>query len=80
LPPLKNTKGYKTSAKRTPRYVLYASDTYPVDTNNPENIVRIFWGKPQYNTLMARLFDKHLAITQLDDYGNESEPVEIKDL
>lgn len=77
-PPLKNTKEYPTEKKRTPRYVLYASDTYPVDTNNPENIVRIFWGKPQYNTLMARLFNKHLAITKLDDFGNESEPMEIE--
>ena len=80
LPPLKNSKEYKTSAKRTPRYVLYASDTYPVDTANPENIVRIYWGKVEYNGLMARLFGKHLAVTHLDDYGNESEPMEIKDL
>ncbi len=66
-----------SGGKRTPRYVLYASDTYPVDTENPENIVRVFWGEVTYNTLAARLFGKHLAVTRLDDFGNESAPTEL---
>jgi hypothetical protein len=80
MPPLKNDKEYKTSATRTPRYVLYASDTYPVDTQKAENIVRVYWGKVEYNELMARLFGKHLAVTVMDEYGNESEPMSIEEL
>lgn len=78
-PPLKNAHTYPTSLRRTPRYVLYASDTYPVDTSAPENIVRVFWGEVKYNMLAARLFGKHLAVTTLDDYGNESAPVDIEE-
>lgn len=76
-PPVKNSRPYTTTARRTPRFVLYASDTYPVDITNPENVVRTFWGKVQYNLLAARLFGKHLAVTRLDDFGNESEPMDI---
>lgn len=77
MPPLKDNPACTASSKRTPRFVLYASDTHPVDTSNPENIVRIFWGEVKYNMLTARLFGKHLAITTLDDFGNESEPKDI---
>lgn len=79
LPPVVNDRKFATPLHRTPRYVLYASKEYPVDTTNPENIVRVFWGKAECNRLMARLFGMHMAVTALDDFGNESAPVEITD-
>jgi hypothetical protein len=51
-----------------------------VDTQKAENIVRVYWGKVEYNELMARLFGKHLAVTVMDEYGNESEPMSIEEL
>lgn len=77
MPPMNGVQEGKDTGRRTPRYVLYASKAYPVDTGKAENLVRVFWGKTEYNTLAARLFGMHLAVTTLDDYGNESEPVEI---
>ena len=49
-----------------------------MDTSNPENIVRVFWDKVEYDRLAPRLFGLHLAVTRLDDFGNESEPEEIR--
>lgn len=78
VPPLKcSSNNNSTENRRTPRFVLYASDTYPVDTENPENIVRVFWGELKYNMLVARLYGKHLAVTALDDYGNESAAIDL---
>lgn len=78
LPPLRNDHEHVCAAHRTPRYVLYASERYPVDTSDPENIVRVFWDKVEYDRLAPRLFGLNLAVTRLDDFGNESEPTEIK--
>ena len=77
LPPLKSEHMPASSTRRTPRYVLYASEHYPVDTSKAENIVRIYWDHVEYNKLMARIVGMHLAITELDDFGNESEPIEL---
>ena len=68
-----------------PRYVLYASETEPVDTGNPANIVRIVYGNGSpsgraeigYNMLTARAFGLHLAVTALDRWGRESAPLPL---
>ena len=60
--------------RNAPRYVIYASDEYPVDTNNPKNIVAqgvrgtTFTYTPIYPW---ESFD-HFAVTATDRYGNES--------
>lgn len=67
-----------------PRYVLYASETEPVDADNPANIVRIVYsnapsGRAEvgYNMLTARAFGLHLAVTALDRWGRESAPLPL---
>lgn len=58
------------------RYVLYASKTYPVDTDKAENLVRVYWGKPDYNQLAAAVWGMNVKIMQMDEWGNElSTPV-----
>jgi hypothetical protein len=60
------------------RYVIYASSKQPVDTSNPQNIVKV---TPEtsfvYSLLGAYYHNYHLAITALDRYGNESQPLEL---
>ena len=64
------------SAKAPRRYVLYASRTYPVDTGKAENLVRVFWGEPDYNRLAATLWGMNVKIMQMDEWGSElSTPV-----
>ena len=82
IPPL-NAGSYtadncnKNTSKREKRFVLYASREYPVDTANPENLVRIYWGEVQWDELTRRLWGMHLAVTYLDDFGNESAPRDL---
>ena len=64
-------------ARRSRRQVLYASRDYPVDTTNPENLVRVYWGDVQWDELTRRLWGLNLAATELDDYGNESAPHDL---
>ena len=60
------------------RYVIYASSRLPIDTSNPANIVRMTYETSYiYNLLGAYYHDYHLAITALDRFGNESEPLEL---
>lgn len=68
-----------------PRYVLYASPSEPVDTDNPANIVQIVYSDGStsqragiaYDMLTARAFGLHLAVTALDRYGRESAPLPL---
>lgn len=61
-----------------PSYVIYASDTYPVDTDNPKNIIA--QGIKETSFLYTTIFpweDKHyFAVTAVDRYGNESEAIQ----
>ena len=60
------------------RFVIYASSKQPVDTNNPQNIVRMTYETNYtYSLLGAYYHNYHLAITALDRYGNESQPLEL---
>lgn len=60
------------------RYVVYVSQSKPVDTDNPANIVRITYDNNYvYSLLGAYYHDYHLAITALDRYGNESPALEL---
>ena len=60
------------------RYVIYASSKTPVDTSNPANIVRMTYDTSYvYNLLGAYYHGYHLAITALDRFGNESQPLEL---
>lgn len=60
------------------RYVIYASATSPVDTNNPANIVKVTPDCNYTYSLLGTYYrGYHLAITALDRYGNESLPLEL---
>lgn len=63
----------------TLRYVLYGSDTYPVDTSQASNILASYIRETEY--VYAPLFPwerkLYYALTTIDRYGNESEPVQI---
>lgn len=57
-------------------YRIYASDTYPVDTNNGRNIICL---KQNKNSFVAKdsNIKRFWAITSIDRYGNESKPLAI---
>lgn len=60
------------------RHVIYSSNSYPVDINNPRNIVRVVWGGTySYDMLTLRLYGLYMAATTLDAYGNESTATEL---
>ena len=60
------------------RFVIYASDQSPVNTNEARNIVQVTYDTEYtYSMLGAYYHNYHLAITALDRYGNESLPLEL---
>ena len=60
------------------RYVIYASKKFPIDISNPANIVKVTYDNNYtYSLLGAYYHDYHLAVTALDRYGNESQPLEL---
>lgn len=65
--------------RNKPHYVVYASDTYPVDTEDPHNIVATQLTETEfyYTTICPWEFKPYFAVTAIDRYGNESEPAQI---
>ena len=60
------------------RYVIYADTKFPVDTNDPKNIVKVTYETSYtYSMLGAYYHNYHIAVTALDRYGNESLPLEL---
>lgn len=58
------------------RYVIYASSRLPIDISNPANIVKVTYDNSfTYSLLGAYYHDYHIAVTALDRYGNESQPL-----
>lgn len=83
----KQTDGYtllrwKPSAdndkQNTPTYVVYGSNTYPVDTSNPNNILaqRIEGTEYIYAPIRPWTARKYFAVTAVDRCGNESEAIQ----
>lgn len=62
-----------------PYYVVYGSDTYPVDTNKPENIIaqRIQTNHYMYAPIYPWETKNYFAVTAMDRYGNESESMQL---
>lgn len=60
--------------QNAPTYVLYGSNTYPVDTDNPENILaqRIQGTEYIYAPIRPWATRKYFAVTATDRCGNES--------
>lgn len=61
-----------------PMYVIYGSNTYPVDTTKPENIIaqRIRDTHYTYTSILPWDAKSYFAITAIDRYGNESKPLQ----
>ncbi|MGI6242929.1 MAG: glycoside hydrolase family 10 protein [Prevotella sp.] len=61
----------------TPYYNVYSSRTWPVDTDNPENLIAI---RRQGNSITLPTEGRFFAITGMDRYGNESRAKQSHDL
>lgn len=68
------------SNKPAPTYVIYGSNTYPVDTNNPHYILAqgIRGTAYIYAPILPWKRCRYLAVTALDRCGNESETTTIE--
>lgn len=60
--------------RNAPTYVIYGSDTYPVDTSNPENILaqRVQGTAYIYAPILPWTTKRYFAVTATDRCGNES--------
>ncbi|MBQ6746716.1 MAG: family 10 glycosylhydrolase [Bacteroidaceae bacterium] len=66
--------------KNAPMYIVYGSNTYPVDTSNPANIIaqRVQGTEYTYAPIFPWNKKTWFAITAIDRYGNESEAVQLR--
>lgn len=64
--------------QNAPTYVVYGSDTYPVDTDNPKNILaqRVQGTEFIYAPIFPWTTRKYFAVTAVDRCGNESQAVQ----
>ena len=61
--------------QNAPMYVVYGSNTFPVDTSNPANIIaqRVQTTEYTYTPIFPWNRKTYFAVTAIDRYGNESE-------
>ena len=59
--------------------MLYRSNTYPVDTEDANNIYRVELTEPEFTINLPLLegWLPYYAVTAIDRYGHESTPLEI---
>ncbi len=57
----------------TPYYNIYSSNTWPVDISKAENLVAM---RRQQSSLSLPTKGRYFAVTGMDRYGNESEPLQ----
>lgn len=60
-------------------YIIYGSDSLPVDTSNPDNIIDIGIEECIYRYIPVYQSEefRYFAVSAIDESGNESEPVYI---
>ena len=60
-------------------YVLYRSETYPVDTQDPNNIYKVGLTDTHFTIPlpMSITWLPYYAVTAIDRYGHESKPLEL---
>ena len=65
--------------RNAPTYVVYGSDTYPVDTSNPENILaqRVEGTEYTYVPIRPWAAKRYFAVTATDRCGNESQACQL---
>ena len=66
--------------RNAPAYVVYASDSLPVDTRRAEHIVAAGVRDTTYVYAPALPWERrrYFAVTAIDRYGNESAPVQLR--
>lgn len=65
--------------RNAPMYVIYASDTYPVDVTRPANIIaqRVVGTSYIYMPIRPWKIKNYYAVTAIDRYGNESKAAQL---
>ncbi len=60
-------------------FVVYKSDSFPVDTSKPENILDIYVKGVQYIYTPANPMLKYsyFAVSTIDRFGNESQAIQL---
>ncbi|MGL5272645.1 MAG: glycoside hydrolase family 10 protein [Phocaeicola sp.] len=58
-------------------YHIYASENYPVDTNNPNNLLETSYRYTNYSYTSLSQHQLFFAVTATDRYGNESSALEL---
>lgn len=63
-----------------PCYIIYGSDSYPVDISDPQHIIARNIKKNSYvhAPVYPWEFKKYFAVTAVDRYGNESAPAQVQ--
>lgn len=66
-------------ARNAPQYVVYGADCYPVDTENPRNILAQGVRHTRYTYVPEVPWQRcrYFAVTAIDRCGNESAPAEV---
>jgi hypothetical protein len=66
--------------RNAPRYVVYGSDSSPVDTSDPHNIIahNVVGCEYLYAPLYPWQAKRYFAVTAVDRYGNESDAANQK--
>ena len=66
--------------RNAPTYVIYGSDTYPVDTQNPQHILAqgVRGTEYIYAPVLPWKRCRYIAVTAMDRCGNESQPTSIR--
>lgn len=74
-----STRAGAKSSPKDCKFVLYRSNTYPVDINDPNNIYKVGLTAPDYHIAAPMLVNwlPYFAVTAIDRYGRESQPLEL---
>lgn len=70
-------KAADNDERNAPKYIVYASQKYPVDTTDPKNILAVNVRETEfyYMPVCPWMMKLHFAVTAVDRYGNEGEAV-----
>jgi len=73
------TAATDNDTRNAPMYVVYGSNTYPVNTQDPANIIaqRVKGTTYTYVPIVPWAGKQYFAVTAIDRYGNESAAVQL---
>ena len=63
------------------QYNIYSSSSFPVDTSDPNNLVKTYSNDTlHFEHIPSLTIRRHYAITAIDRYGNESQPLQWENI